>query len=181
MAHAASIYYPLGLQSAAILTHDGFGSGKHYHSGMYYLGEGHKIFPLAPHHLIIGHIYEQAAIALNMGLIGPAGKLMGLALRPCLFQSPCLSQSAIWRAGITHREKLVGSVCSRQAAGLRSRRVSRLDAVTDQVNVDIAASTGYSRYHVAAMGRSACSARSAAKVCRSAMPAARRSTARPTA
>src|SRR5262245_25642254 len=57
--HPASIYYPLSLIKTAILTHDGFGSGKHYHGGMYYLVDGHKIFPIAPHHLVVGHLYEQ--------------------------------------------------------------------------------------------------------------------------
>jgi carbamoyltransferase len=79
MAHAASIYYLSGVERAAILTHDGFGGGQSYHTGMFYLGEGHRIFPLAPHHLVIGAIYESTGISLNLGLIGPSGKLMGLA------------------------------------------------------------------------------------------------------
>jgi carbamoyltransferase len=79
MAHAASIYYLAGLERAAILCHDGFGSGQSYHAGMFYYADGHRIFPLAPHHLIAGAIYETAGIRLNLGLIGPAGKLMGLA------------------------------------------------------------------------------------------------------
>jgi len=79
MAHAASIYYPAGLERAAILCHDGFGGGQSYHAGMFYYGDGHRIFPLAPHHLVVGAIYEAAGMHLNLGLIGPAGKLMGLA------------------------------------------------------------------------------------------------------
>jgi carbamoyltransferase len=79
MAHAASIYYLSGYERAAILTHDGFESGKSYHSGMFYYGDGHRIFPLAPHHLVVGGIYEATGIRLNLGLVGPSGKLMGLA------------------------------------------------------------------------------------------------------
>lgn len=79
MAHAASIYYPTGLSRAAILTHDGYAGGKGYHGGMFYFGDGHRIFPLAPHHLVAGAIYESAGIHLGMGVVGPAGKLMGLA------------------------------------------------------------------------------------------------------
>jgi len=146
MAHAASIYYPLALQSAAILTHDGFGSGKHYHSGMYYLGDGHKIFPLAPHHLIIGHIYEQAAVALNMGLIGPAGKLMGLAPHGhAYFQSPLFvgNHNDLTKAGITHPGRNWIGYCLQSAKqqGYDLGAFRDKTRMTDRVNVDVAAST----------------------------------------
>jgi carbamoyltransferase len=146
MAHAASIYYPLGLTQAAIFTHDGFGSGKHYHGGMYYLGDGHKIFPIAPHHLIVGHMYEQAGIALNLGLVGAAGKLMGLApYGNAYFMSNLFvgNDNDLAKNGITHPARNWVGYCLQSAkqqgydlGGFRDKT-----RMTDRVNIDIAAST----------------------------------------
>ncbi|MBM3524689.1 MAG: carbamoyltransferase, partial [Alphaproteobacteria bacterium] len=79
LAHAASAYYPAPFESAAILTHDRFSSGATYHGGMFYFAAGHRLFPLTPHHLVLGSIYEETAVALNLGISDAAGKLMGLA------------------------------------------------------------------------------------------------------
>ncbi|MFB9451749.1 carbamoyltransferase [Dactylosporangium vinaceum] len=79
LAHAASSYYGSGFDEAAVLTHDGYADGEGYHSGMYYLGRGPALYPLAPHHLGLGGLYDRVGVALGLGLVGPAGKLMGLA------------------------------------------------------------------------------------------------------
>src|SRR5262245_1859237 len=146
MAHAASIYYPLGLARAAIFTHDGFGSGKHYHGGMYYLGDGHKIFPVAPHHLVVGHMYEQAGIALNLGLVGAAGKLMGLApYGNAYFMSNLFigNDNDLAKNGITHPARNWIGYCLQGAKqqGYDLSAFRDKARMTERVNVDIAAST----------------------------------------
>ena len=146
MAHAASIYYPLGLTEAAIFTHDGFGSGKHYHGGMYYVGDGHKIFPVAPHHLVVGHMYEQAGIALNMGLVGAAGKLMGLApYGNAYFMSTQFvgNDNDLAKIGITHPARNWIGYCLQMAKqqGYDLSAFRDKARMTERVNIDIAAST----------------------------------------
>lgn len=79
MAHAASSFYQSGMEEAAILTHDGFANGLGYLSGMFFCGKEHRIYPITPHHLAIGALYEQTGVQLGMGATGPSGKLMGLA------------------------------------------------------------------------------------------------------
>ena len=79
LAHAANSYYSSGFNEAAILTHDGFGLLGGYHSGMYYYGSQEAIYPLWPHHLTIGYLYEHVANSLGLGVGGGSGKLMGLA------------------------------------------------------------------------------------------------------
>ena len=79
LAHAASSYYLSGFQEAAILTHDGYADGTSYHGGMFYFGRGHRLYPLSPHHLSIGGLYDRVGLALHLSTLAPAGKLMGLA------------------------------------------------------------------------------------------------------
>lgn len=79
MCHAACSFYTSSFESAAILTHDGHSRPASYNVGMYYYGKGNKIYPLAPHHLFLGALYDHVGIQLNLGHIGPAGKLMGLS------------------------------------------------------------------------------------------------------
>lgn len=146
MAHAASIYYPLGMDRAAILTHDGFGSGKHYHGGMYYLGEGHKIFPIAPHHLVAGHVYEQTGVAMNLGLVGAAGKLMGLApYGAAQFTVPSFvgNHHDLAAAGIAQPARNWVGHCLQQAKARGYDLAAFRDPqrMTEAVNIDIAAST----------------------------------------
>jgi len=75
--HAASSYYQSGYRKAAILVQDG-GNGNGYDSGMYYFAEENRIYPIAPHHSIIGFLYNEVAYFMNLGELA-AGKLMGLA------------------------------------------------------------------------------------------------------
>jgi carbamoyltransferase len=146
MAHAASIYYLAGCERAAILCHDGFGSGQSYHSGMFYYGDGHRIFPLAPHHLVAGAIYETAGIRLNLGLIGPAGKLMGLAPygTPKFFAEHFVGNMHDL-AGSGHRQPpadWINHCLSRAEAFRYDLRPFRDRAqMTAPINADIAAST----------------------------------------
>lgn len=79
MCHAASTFYTSNVNEAAIITHDGHSRPSSYDVGMFYYGVDHKIFPLSPHHLFLGALYDSVGVTLNLGLIGPAGKLMGLS------------------------------------------------------------------------------------------------------
>jgi carbamoyltransferase len=146
MAHAASIYYLAGLGRAAILCHDGFGGGQSYHGGMLYYGDGHRIFPLAPHHLVVGSIYESTGIALNLGLVGPAGKLMGLAPygQPAFFSEAFVGNVYDLTAhGHRQPEEDWIKHCLRraEASGYDLRAFRDRAQMTAPINADIAAST----------------------------------------
>jgi len=146
MAHAASIYYLTGLPRAAILTHDGFSGGQSYHTGMFYYGDGHRIFPLAPHHLVIGAIYETTGIRLNLGLIGPSGKLMGLAPygEPRFFDASFVGNVYDLLSG--GRKRLAGEwidhcLGNAETLGYDLRLFRDRAQMTAPINADIAAST----------------------------------------
>lgn len=79
LAHASASYYQSPFDYAAIHTHDGWGNGIGYHSGMFYLGRGNRIFPLCPSHLSLGNLYDIVGQSLQLGIVGSAGKLMGLS------------------------------------------------------------------------------------------------------
>ena len=79
-AHAASAYYPINANPAAILCHDGgTDNGEAYDSGMVYLGVDNQLLPLIPHHLNLGRFYESIGTIMGLGVVGSAGKLMGLS------------------------------------------------------------------------------------------------------
>lgn len=81
--HAAAAYYASGADGAAILTQDGFGDFDPVHApagmGLFCLGRGNRVLPLAPHFLNAGVIYHAVGRALGLGLMAAPGKLMGLA------------------------------------------------------------------------------------------------------
>lgn len=80
LCHAAAGFFSADMEEAAILTHDGGGTRAHsYLGGMFYYGRGHQIFPITPHHLIAGSVYEATAQWLGLGDVGGSGKMMGLA------------------------------------------------------------------------------------------------------
>ncbi|MGH6931461.1 MAG: carbamoyltransferase C-terminal domain-containing protein [Dongiaceae bacterium] len=146
MAHAASIYYQTGLDRAAILTHDGFGGGKSYHTGMYYFGDGHRIYPLAPHHLVAGAIYELAGIRLGLGLVGPAGKVMGLAPygEPKFFTPDFVGNwfDLVAKGKANPAEDWVKHCVTRaDLMGYDKRALRNRAQMTAPINADIAAST----------------------------------------
>jgi carbamoyltransferase len=146
LAHAGSVYYASGLAEAAVLTHDGYAEGESYHSGMYYLGRGNALYPLSPHHLGLGGLYDRVGAALGLGVVGPAGKLMGLAAygRPRFYSSRFLGNHADLRerfpvdvatAWLRH--------CRREAErmGYDLTPYGDPEQATAPVNADIAAST----------------------------------------
>lgn len=146
MAHAASIYYLTGLQRAAILCHDGFSGGQSYHAGLLLFADGHRIYPLTPHHLTVGAIYETAGIHLNLGLIGPAGKLMGLAPygKPAFFSDSYVGNMYDLAANGHAKapEDWIRHCLSRaESMGYDLRAYRDRARMTAPINADIAAST----------------------------------------
>lgn len=141
-AHAASTFYQSGFDHAAILTHDGFTNGVGGLSGMFYYGNGSRIYPVSPHCLDIGATYDQAGMALNLGEVGPAGKLMGLAGygKPRFFSRSYVGNWYDWL-----RQKLPPWIhhCINQARqmGYDMSALGDRNRMTEPINVDIAAST----------------------------------------
>lgn len=79
-AHAAYAFYTSNFTEAPIMSHDGSLPGiGGYESGMFYWGSGIKLYPVTPHYLSVGNLYERVAVILNLGFDTGAGKLMGLA------------------------------------------------------------------------------------------------------
>ena len=146
--HAASSYYQSGFAKAAILVQDG-GNGEGYDSGMFYYAEKNKIYPIAPHHSVLGILYDQVASFMNLGY-SSAGKLMGLAAygRSSFYDSKFLGN---WNdlANITNATD-IGSVvdcwmhhCLKLAKdrGYDMEPFGDVLRMTAPINVDIAAST----------------------------------------
>ncbi|MFM8680684.1 MAG: carbamoyltransferase C-terminal domain-containing protein [Alphaproteobacteria bacterium] len=145
-AHAASAYYPAPFDSAAILTHDRYSAGGTYHGGMFYYAAGHRLFPLAPHHLVLGSIYEETSVALNLGLTDAAGKLMGLAPygKPAFFDPRFIGNWYDLKArGIAnpHADWLQHCGAAARAAGYDMTALRDTARMTEALNADIAAST----------------------------------------
>src|SRR5690554_2665574 len=146
LAHAGSSYYSSPYEYAAIITHDGHADGKSYHSGMCYYGKENRIYPLFPHHLNLGALYDRVGMNLGLGTTGPAGKLMGLAAygKPRFYDSKFignlydqqnLSSTDISSAWLFH--------CVKRARAMGYDMTHYRDPAyaTAPINADIAAST----------------------------------------
>ena len=146
IAHAASCYYSSGFQDSAIITHDGFGNGFSYHSGLVLYGKDNNLYPLSPNHLSIGTLYKSVAIMLNLGGFGE-GKLMGLAPygKPHFFHQDFVEN---W-FGVGRRFKKANQLSlwkeycrtTAKSMGYNMDALGDKDKITDPINVDIAAST----------------------------------------
>lgn len=77
-AHAAYSYYSSPYNQAAIISHDGGGGGYGYGSGLFFYALGNRLYPITPHNLFVGEIYDVSGLKLNFHS-GPPGKLMGLS------------------------------------------------------------------------------------------------------
>jgi carbamoyltransferase len=146
LAHAANSYYTSGFEKAAVLSHDGHSDGHSYHTGMYYYGRGNALYPLTPHHLNLGAVYDRVGHALGLGHVGPAGKLMGLAAygKPAFVTERFVGN--FWDARDAGMEDLASSWlvhCRVRAkeAGYDLSVFGRPEAATAPINADIAAST----------------------------------------
>lgn len=144
MAHAASSYYQSGFDNAAILTHDGFANGYGYLSGMFLWAEANRIYPVAPHHLALGGLYDFIGTTLGLGHEGPSGKLMGLAAygQPKFFDPRFVGNQYDWKAaGLDSRKWL--DHCLERAGAMKYSLdpFGYPDRILEPVNVDVAAST----------------------------------------
>lgn len=148
LCHAASSYFRSGLSRALVLTHDAHALGSTYQSGMFYFGDGHRLTPLAPHHLAIGALHEAVGHALGFGdgEGDPGLRLTGLAGHgsPRLFERRFVGNwydaearfdghyATAWLLHCRKRARKAGYDLS--AAGEKAR-------ATERINADIAAST----------------------------------------
>jgi carbamoyltransferase len=145
LAHAANSYYSSDFVEAAIMTHDGFGLLPGYHSGMYYLGRAEGIYPLGPHHLMAGYVYEHVSRTLGLGVVGGSGKLMGLAGYgvPRFFSRDFVGNFYDFSAKFREVSRNWVLHCRRSAQALDYDLGGYADPTqaTSAVNADIAAST----------------------------------------
>ena len=79
MAHSAYSYYTSNFKNGLIFSHDGSLPRSGYWSGMMYYGHKNKIFPLFPHYLGIGKLYENTSALIGFDIESGPGKMMGLA------------------------------------------------------------------------------------------------------
>ena len=141
-AHAAYSFYESPFEDAAIFTHDGGGGGGNYSCGFIAYGQGNRLFPVTPHHIAIGETYDLTAASLGLGLVGGAGKLMGLAPygRPRFFNSEFVGN---WHE--TGRPSATAwfeyCVSQAQKMGYDMSPLGKKNKILEPVNVDIAAST----------------------------------------
>ncbi len=80
-AHAANVYFLSEFENAGVLSYDGSGDyfdWRRCRGGMYYYGEGDRLFPIVPHYTGAAGLYEHVSDGMFEGF-QTAGKLMGLA------------------------------------------------------------------------------------------------------
>lgn len=111
--HAASSFYNSGFEKSAIITNDGYGVGNRDLTGLFFYGTGNKLYPLIPHHLMIGHLYEMVGYYLGLGEVGSAGKLMGLAPygRPINYHHEIVGNYWDWEEKRLGIPKLIQILC----------------------------------------------------------------------
>ena len=131
LAHAASGYYLAGFPSAAIFTHDGYdllrgaAHGMQYDSGMFYLGIEQALYPIWPHGLAIGHLYDRVGIELGLSVVGQLGEADGTrrVRKTGARRGPVRRQRS--RAQRALRRPRAGVVGSLPGPGTRRRRLRR--------------------------------------------------------
>jgi carbamoyltransferase len=145
-AHAAYSYYESSFSCAAVLSHDGGSARRGYRAGMFYFGEGERLYPLTPHYLSQGSMYYTVAEKLGLGSSGGSGKLMGLAAygQPRFYNQdfvgnwydkPLIQESK-------HPQQWLQYVLSRaEQEGYDLTPFGDVNHITEPVNADIAAST----------------------------------------
>lgn len=82
LSHAAAAFYTSDRENSAIYTldnGDGWSRAAGYTGGIYALGVGSRLLPIAPSYDIHGHFYQRVGEGIRLGHGGAAGKLMGLA------------------------------------------------------------------------------------------------------
>ncbi|MFD7507753.1 carbamoyltransferase C-terminal domain-containing protein [Streptomyces sp. NPDC059853] len=156
LAHAACSYYQSGFRQAAVFTHDGFGLAEERvrdkgfleracGPGMFFLGEERALYPLMPHKLGIGFLYEHVATEIGLGVSGGPGKLMGLAAygKPRFFDESFVGNLHDLEKKYTDAPNDWIRSCLEQAGrlGYDLTALGDPNRITEPVNADIAAST----------------------------------------
>jgi carbamoyltransferase len=114
---------------------------------MFYLGKAHRLYPLLPHHLTLGAMYDRVGMALGLGVTGPAGKLMGLAAygQPRFFDSKFVGNYYDHKAAFPSKDFASAWIyhCVKEARsrGYDMTAYGNPEVATAAVNADIAAST----------------------------------------
>ena len=142
VAHMAYTFYGSPYEEAAILSHDGAGGGGDYGCGFFGYGKGNKLYPLTPHHLSAGEIYDEVGVRIGFDSLGAAGKLMGLSAygKPRFFERRFVGNwydlgrpaAAQWSDHCLAMAKRFGYDLD---------RLGKKDDMLAPINVDIAAST----------------------------------------
>lgn len=145
-AHAAYAFYESPYRRAAILSHDGGSARRGYRAGLFFYGDGERLYPLAPHRLAAGWTYHVVGRDLGFGSIGGSGKLMGLSAygRPAFFDEAFAGN---WPEGPRKGEEkhpdrwFAHMVDSAREQGYDLSALGDRARMTEAVNADMAAST----------------------------------------
>ncbi len=141
-AHAAYAFYESPYEEAAILTHDGGGGGGQYGCGLFAYGKGNRLYPLTPHHLSVGELYDYSAMRVGFDVNGGAGKLMGLAAygKPKFFNSDFVGN---WYDINQKGANEWIAHCEQKARDLNydTSSFGNVNQILNKVNVDFAASS----------------------------------------
>jgi carbamoyltransferase len=145
-AHAAYAFYESPYRRAAILSHDGGSARRGYRAGLFFHGDGERLYPLAPHRLAGGWTYHVVGRDIGFGSIGGSGKLMGLSAygRPACFDPTFVGN---WPAGprageAKHPDRWFAQmVDSARGQGYDMSALGDRARMTEAVNADLAAST----------------------------------------
>ena len=78
-AHAAYCFYSSNFRESAIITQDGAMPKTPYLSGMCYYGKNNELYPVLPHFLNLGRIYDSVSELIGFDRTSGPGKTMGLA------------------------------------------------------------------------------------------------------
>jgi carbamoyltransferase len=146
MALAAAAFYTSGWRRAAVITNGSRTDDDRTSGGWLLLGDGLCLYPLFPHGLVASAVYDATASALNLGPVGGAGKLMGLAAygRSAFFDARFVGNAEdLRRRGLGRPADDWLEHVRRQARaqGYDLGPLALPERMTEPINADLAAST----------------------------------------
>ena len=146
-AHAAYAFYSSPYEQAAILTHDAGDPRYFCDAGMFYYGSKSRMYPITPHYLHSGIFYDTVAEMLGLGVIGGAGKLMGLAAygKPRFYSRKYAGnwfdcQDAHGHPPLLAKAFVHESLAIARTLGYDESVFADKNRITEAINADIAAS-----------------------------------------
>ena len=160
-AHAAYAFYTSNYKKAAIITQDGSLPRGGYWNGMCYYGTNEKLFPIMPHYLNTGKLYEGVSILIGFDMEAGPGKMMGLSSygKPTFFDKKFVGNTEDFDLIIdndpqvpfpgwtphpfdNYLNKWVNHCAMRaEELGYDITPLGNTDRILEPINVDIAAST----------------------------------------